>query len=130
MLPRPQASSPKTSTGTAMRACIDACQVCHDRCLEMIPHCLSMGGEQANAKHIGMMLDCAQICQTSADFMLRQSPLHVQTCGICADICERCANDCARFSDDAMQACAQACQICAESCNKMASMGDRAGGVA
>ena len=125
-----QTSSHTTSTGSAMRACIDACQVCHDRCLETLPHCLNMGGEHAEAKHIGLMLDCAQICQTSADFMLRQSPLHAQTCGICADIFERCANDCVRFSDDVMQACAQACQTCAESCRKMASMGATTDGLA
>lgn len=98
---------------------IDACLVCHDRCLETLPQCPNMDGEHAEAKHIGLMLDRAQICQTRANFMPLQSPLHAQTCKICA-------NDRPRFSDDAMRAC----QTCAESSRKMASMGATTDGVA
>ena len=68
-----------------------------------------------------MLLDCAEICQTSANFMLRMSDLHGLTCGVCAEVCERCAEDCERFVDDIMmQACAQACRHCAASCREMA----------
>ena len=31
-----------------------------------------------------VLLDCAEICQTSANFMLRGSPLHTNTCAACA----------------------------------------------
>jgi hypothetical protein len=71
---------------------------------------------------VGLLLDCADICQTSTNFMLRNSPLHGQTCRLCAEVCERCAEDCERFRDDAaMQNCAQVCRRCAESCRRMAS---------
>ena len=46
------------------------------------------------------MQDCAQICITSADFMLRASPLHQMTCRICSGICEMCADDCSKLADD------------------------------
>ena len=106
-----------------MRACIEHCQSCHDRCTETAAHCLEMGGDHAESSHIRLLLDCAEICQTSANFMLRMSEFHGQTCGVCADICERCAEDCERFGDDEMmQQCAAACRSCAESCREMSRM--------
>jgi hypothetical protein len=66
------------------------------------------------------MMDCAEICQISANFMLRNSDLHVHTCAACAEVCQRCAEDCARMSDDSrMGACAEMCRRCAESCRQM-----------
>ena len=106
-----------------MRACIDECHNCHDSCAETVTHCLQMGGEHAEASHIRLLLDCAEICQTSANFMLRMSDFHAQTCGVCADVCEQCAQDCERFGDDEiMQQCSKACRSCAESCREMAGM--------
>jgi len=46
------------------------------------------------------MQDCAQICITSAHFMLRKSPLHQMTCRICSGICEMFAEDCTHLADD------------------------------
>jgi hypothetical protein len=31
-----------------------------------------------------LLLDCAEICQTAANFMLRNSELHSRTCAVCA----------------------------------------------
>ncbi len=104
-----------------MERCIEECQRCHHICLETITHCLQMGGKHAEAVHIATLLDCAQICQTSADFMLRGSHLHTRTCGVCAEICERCAQDCERVGDDeTMRRCVEACRRCAEACRRMA----------
>jgi hypothetical protein len=106
-----------------MQQCIDNCQECHGVCLQTVMHCLEMGGEHAQPQHIRLMLDCAEICETSANFMLRNSPLHGRTCGLCAEICVQCAEDCERFKDDEMmQQCAQVCRRCAESCERMAAM--------
>ena len=67
------------------------------------------------------MLDCAEICQTSAHFMQRGSDLHRPVCAACAQVCQRCADDCERLSDDnRMAACAEMCRRCAESCRHMA----------
>ena len=103
-----------------MRQCIQECQNCHSICLETVPHCLEKGGPHAEAAHIRLLLDCAQICQTSADYMLRGSDLHVRTCAVCAEVCERCAADCERFGDDEMmRRCAEVCRRCAQSCRQM-----------
>lgn len=105
-----------------MDNCIENCQNCHEVCLETISHCLEMGGEHASAKHIKLLQDCVQICQTSADFMIRGSDYHAQICGACADVCQICADECERMADGSnfMQRCADACRKCAESCRKMA----------
>lgn len=113
----------RTSIPEAMRGCIQECQGCHEVCLETVAHCLEMGGEHADPEHIGLLLDCAEVCQTSANFMLRGSALHPYTCEVCAEICEACADSCEQFSDDAMmQHCAEVCRRCAASCREMAGL--------
>jgi len=106
-----------------MEQCIRLCEECHHTCLETITYCLGQGGRHAEAGHIGLLLDCATICHTSADFMLRSSPLHGRICAVCAEVCGHCAQDCDQFGDDAqMKACADACRRCADSCRRMATM--------
>jgi hypothetical protein len=106
-----------------MQRCIQECQNCASICIETVQHCLKMGGEHARPEHIRLLLDCIEICQASANYMLRGSPLHTQTCAVCADVCARCAEDCERFTDDEMmQACARACRSCEASCREMAQM--------
>lgn len=112
-----------TMSSAEMQQCIQDCLNCHSICVATVAHCLQMGGPHAEAQHIRLLLDCAEICQTSANFMLRGSDLHGRTCGACAEVCARCAEDCARFGDDPqMQACADMCRRCAESCRRMAQM--------
>jgi len=110
-----------TSVSEKMKECIQECQSCHDICIETAMHCLEMGGEHAQPDHIRLLLDCAEICQTSANFMLRGSDLHFYTCGVCAEICEHCAVSCEQFSNNTiMQQCAQTCRSCYQSCMEMA----------
>ena len=104
-----------------LQDCIARCTECHRVCLETIAHCLGKGGRHAEAGHIRMLQDCAQICATSADFMIRGSELHHWTCGVCAEVCDQCADDCERMNDDAqMQRCIDFCRRCAQSCREMA----------
>jgi hypothetical protein len=101
--------------------CIDNCQECHEICLRTVTHCLQKGGRHAEASHIRLLLDCAEICETSANFMIRGSDLHAFTCGACAEACRRCAEDCERMADDdMMRRCAEVCRRCAQSCSHMA----------
>ena len=114
---------PHTSS-SEMQQCIDNCTACHAICVETASHCLAMGNEHAAPHHITTLLDCAEICSTSADFMLRGSEHHPKTCGVCAELCRACAESCRAFADDAqMQRCADVCDRCAESCERMAQMG-------
>ena len=107
-----------------MQQCLQNCQDCHRSCLALVPHCLGMGGAHAAADHIVLLLDCANSCATSVDFMLRGSTFHGPVCGVCAEVCARCAEECARLAgnDPQMQACAEACRRCADSCRQMAGM--------
>lgn len=106
---------------TNLATCIEDCDDCHQICLETIEHCLRKGGRHADPSHIRLLIDCARICSTSADFMIRRSELHGITCGACAKICDRCAEDCERMNDDSqMQRCIDTCRRCAESCRAMA----------
>lgn len=103
-----------------MQACIEECLRCHSTCLGMaMNHCLEVGGKHAEPSHFRVMMACAEICQTSANFMLIGTPQHRQTCRLCAEICEECARSCEQVGG--MEDCVQQCRRCAESCRKMAA---------
>ena len=100
--------------------CIEVCIDCHKACTQTVHYCMQQGGMHAEPEHLRLMLDCAEICQTSANFMMRGSDLHVHTCAACAEVCTRCAESCARMGDDLrMAACAEMCRRCADSCHHM-----------
>jgi hypothetical protein len=109
-------------TSREMQQCIDECLGCHSICLQTVQHCLDLGGRHAEREHITLLLDCAEICETSANYMLRGSRLHGRTCAVCAEVCRACEDDCLRVggNDEMMQQCAEACRRCAESCERMA----------
>lgn len=61
----------------AMQNCINECLSCHQMCLsEAMNHCLEAGGSHVEPEHFRLMLNCAEMCQTSANFMLSHSALH------------------------------------------------------
>ena len=104
-----------------MQECIDRCRSCEELCIETVTHCLETGGTHAAPDHINLLLACAEICSTSARFMLLGSRHHMRTCELCAEVCEACAEECESFAgDETMQRCAEACRRCAESCRHMA----------
>lgn len=108
-----------------MRRCIEDCLECHAFCERTAAHCLQMEGEHASREHQTALRDCAQICALSADFMIRESPIHAHTCAACAVACERCAGECERMAhgDAMMNFCSEVCRRCAASCRHMASHG-------
>ena len=96
--------------------CGQVCLICADACLaekspEMLRDCIRLN------------LDCAAICGTTAELLLRRADaaatgLHAQlhaciaACQACADMCESHA---ARHQHCAI--CAEACRDCQEKCN-------------
>lgn len=105
-----------------VQECIENCQNCHAVCLETIQHCLERGGDHASSDLVRLLLNCAEICATSAHFMLTGSDFHPRMCGLCAEICEACESSCRSVDprDEQMKICADACRRCADSCFKMA----------
>lgn len=101
---------------------VAACLSCHRICLDTLSnHCLTHGGRHSTAAHVRTMLDCVEICQTCADFMLRSSSRHGLVCRVCAEICLSCAESCEEMADDERMAqCAKACRNCRDSCMQMA----------
>ena len=107
--------------------CITTCWECRDECQKtLFTHCLYEGGKHLEPEHVKLMADCIQICQTAADFMTRQSPLHASVCAACADICEACAKSCEAIGGEHMKRCAEICRRCAQSCREMSQMKEAA----
>lgn len=117
-----QAATPASHAGM-MVDCVTECEKANRACLETLDYCLSKGGPHLAAAHVRLLLDCAEVCQMTANFMLRGSAVHAIACGACAEICERCIQSCEAFSGDSrMAACADTCRTCAKSCREMAKM--------
>ena len=115
------AMAPSVVRDKEMQNCISECMVCHSACLETaVDYCLQMGGRHAAPDHIRLMLDCSEICETSANFMLRGSDFSARICDFNAEVCDRCAESCDQFAgDEQMAACADTCRRCADSCRQM-----------
>ena len=111
----------QTAIDPPMQACIKACEDCHRICLTTaMRYCLEKGGEHVGPEHFRLMLSCAEMCQTSANFMLSASTMNRSTCRACAEICDACAKSCEKMTG--MEECAKACRSCAQSCHAMAGM--------
>lgn len=106
-----------------MQECIDICVECQEICQETLyTHCLEMGGKHVEPEHVKIMADCIEACQTSANFMKRDSQMHTYYCAACAKVCEECAESCEEIGGSEMEACAEVCYLCAESCRQMGTM--------
>jgi len=103
-----------------MQDCIDACTNCHQACLQTaLRLCLHMGGKHVEPEHFRLMIDCATICEVSANLQLSGSPYSARLCALCADICHACALSCREL--DGMEDCVRACQACEKTCREMAA---------
>ncbi len=103
------------------RRCVQATADCHQYCIETIVYCRQRGGPYSEPAHLRILLDCAEICQTTTDFMLRGSDLSTTLCRLCAEIAERCAFSCDQFGGERQtRACAEAARRCALLCREMA----------
>lgn len=107
-----------TATYSQMQGCIDDCLHCYRVCTQTaMNHCLETGGSHVEPRHFRLMINCAEICRTAADFMLSNSDMHPQICAACAEVCRACAESCEQIGD--MDECVQACRACMESCRAM-----------
>ena len=105
-----------------IQSCIENSNACHAVCTITVNDCLQKGGAHSDAVHIRLLLDCAEICQTNTNFMLRSSDFNMQVCNTCAMICDACAENCEKITNDIqMKSCAESCRKCAQSCRKMSA---------
>lgn len=118
-------STHSTTMAMPIKECIDLCMASHAMCLETANHVASAVRTAASVQLIALLNDCAEICQSTANSMIRTSALHPILCRACAEACERCARECERQSGDPQLAiCVAACRRCASSCRQMGTMGD------
>lgn len=134
-----------------MKECIANCLDCFEICTETVNYSIARGERYVEPLHLRLLMDCAEICQTSAGFMLRGSDLHPRLCELCARVCLDCAQSCDRFAmpavgagapmshhsgrapdhleqaDDQFSLCSATCRRCADSCQKMANQAQSAG---
>ena len=115
-------ASRTTQHAHAMEQAIENCTNCHRICLETAArHFAGESAPKLDERLVRLLLDCADICRTSADFMIRGSDQHRHTCRACAAICAQCADECDRQGEDPyLAACAEICRRCAASCAEMA----------
>lgn len=106
---------------STMEKCAAICLDCYKTCNETLQYCLEKGGDHVRPSHLTLLLDCAKICQTSADFLTRGSEHHAITCRACAELCRDCADDCKQMPDQEMKQCAEVCERCAQSCQEMSA---------
>ncbi len=99
-----------------MQDCIESCANCSGTCVETLSYCMSHGGEYVEASHMRLLLDCADICQITANFLRRGSLTYSQVCRTCADICQVCAESCRFVDDKLMTKCSEICEECAATC--------------
>ncbi|MDG0816297.1 four-helix bundle copper-binding protein [Bdellovibrio svalbardensis] len=104
-----------------LQDCIDNCTECSRLCLQLIPHCLDVGGEHATSEHINILHVCSIICETNAKLMTLDSEFYHDLCRLSAEVSTACAADCDALSknDAIMVEGAEICRKTAESCNRM-----------
>lgn len=106
-----------SKVSATMEACEQNCTACGSICEKTLASCIQKGGAHVAPAHLEALLDCIDICRTSAAFLARGSELHQHSCELCAVACQRCADSCATMPDDSqMSACADACLACVASC--------------
>ena len=101
------------------QSCVDLCTRCHNRTLQAaMVHCVPPRAHGLEDSLCTLLLNCSDISQMAANFLLNDSPYRAAVLRLCAEICEACAWACAGIED--MEECAAACRACAERCRTCA----------
>ncbi len=62
------------ATNQVVQRALEDCKECHLICVQTIQYSFQQGGPHVAPDHLRLLEDCAQLCQTSEDLMLRSSP--------------------------------------------------------
>jgi hypothetical protein len=76
------------------QACIESCWRTHGMCLETERYCLEKGSAHGMPKHLAILADCAEMCQMTANSLLRRSSQRGAVCIACAQLCDAYAQEC------------------------------------
>ncbi len=98
-----------------MQQCAQDCLNCHAACTQAAEK-YRQSGDQS---HAYMLLDCGDMCLTTAHFLEHNSLLYGYVCQACAQVANHCANMCEQMGDADS---ANACRNCAESCQNLTKL--------
>jgi len=73
---------------------------CRDICVETTMHGINVGGERSQMDVLGVLMDCADVCEAGERFMLRGSPFFKLIAPGLAEICDNCAAVCDTIPGD------------------------------
>ena len=117
----PASRRPADPHAMSMEDCVTLCLASHRSCLASARYVLEQPQLHAPAQLAALLQDCAELCQTTANSMLRGAPTHTLLCGACADLCATCAQACDAVRGDAvLTRCAATCRECGAACRHMA----------
>ncbi len=104
-----------------MLDCIDKCLYSYITCWKTRQGFSSSAGEDGLASLNPSLLECAEICRTTASSLHWDSAFWEASCALCADACATCAWACSRFSsDEQIKAVLDACGECMTACRELA----------
>ena len=88
---------------------LEVFRACRRACLDAVRRALDDDGPTLDDTQIGVLLDGAEVCETTIRFRRRTSTLHPRLCAACVEVCERCAELCEAYADDpVMRECSEA----------------------
>ena len=96
--------------------CTQDCLNSHVTCMDTAMSVMQQGGKPDMVR---LLLDCAEICQTSAHFMIRDSEVQGYANQACAEISTRCAECCMQ---EGLTDCGNACRATANSTQQIIKM--------
>lgn len=108
-------------TRFTMQDCLENCENCYRLCVQTLVYATHQTEKPIHEALLRLLMDCADICRATANYLMRGSDLHGSLCRVCASICERCAEFCGESREDAqLRLCEQVCLRCSESCAQLA----------
>jgi hypothetical protein len=109
--------------GKQIEECVAKCLDCRSLCMKVVDHCWRLRKIKRECPDIRPLLNCAEMCATTARFMLRGSEFCRELCVLCAQVCQCCADQFRGVHDETeIEACAAACRQCAECCERIAGV--------
>lgn len=102
----------------ALVACAQACTACADACL-------SEDSVAELRACIRSDLDCADVCETTARVLSRQTAYDADVTRAvleaCIQVCRTCGNECASHAEhhEHCRICADACRECEQACSQL-----------
>jgi hypothetical protein len=113
---------PHLPSPSDLRAAFLACLRAHEACEAAVTQVLRRE-DGAVDERVGTLLDCADVCRTTARHIRHGSPLLRGTAGVAAELCERAAEACAGLAVvPTMAIYAEACRRTAACCRRVAEM--------